>query len=131
MSVDLPLGWMRAIIDAGGGSRRPMQPVVCIGHFFDNERKVRITVDLGFVSVRCPFSFRSESSQDENLNVLSWAEGSVQNDELPEHAARFFDAGYALSENGITGAAGGAAFEVLPYGFYVIPVQSLMDETKC
>lgn len=122
---------MRAIIDAGGGSRRPVQSVGCIGHFFDNDRKVRITVDLGFVSVRCPFSFRPESSQDETLNVLSWAEGSGQNDELPAHASAFFDAGYALIENGITGAAGGAAFEVLPSGFYVIPGQSLMDETKC
>lgn len=95
--VDMPQGWMRQIIGASA-SRRLAQPFGCVGHFFDNARKQLMTVELGYVFVRCPFSFRSALCDDEPVNVLSWAakatdlQSAVPNDELPDHAARFFEA---------------------------------------
>lgn len=94
MAVDLPKGWMRQIIGAAS-SKRPSQPVGCVGHFFDSETKVNVKLNLGFVTVRCPFAFRSVLLEDEPMNVLSWVSGSaVPNDELPEHGVRFFESGF-------------------------------------
>ena len=95
MEVNLPKGWMSQIIDRAFLQKRLTRWNMCVGHFFDNERKKAVCVNLGFVVVRRLWSFRSALLEDEPSNVLSWNSGSaVQNDELPEHAARFFESGF-------------------------------------
>jgi hypothetical protein len=94
---DLRPGWMRQII-AASPSRRPSQLLGCVGHFFDNEQKRAVSVDLGLVFVRCPFSFRAVSSQqDVLLTGLSWAEDTAPSEQeyLPDHVQAFFDLGCA------------------------------------
>lgn len=109
--LDLQQGWIRQIIGATS-SKRSLQPIGCKGHFFDIARKRIILIDLGYVSVRCPFSFRAVPSSVVRLlahqsgaSGLSWVEGAALNEyiseclkssiqELPAHASAFFDEGF-------------------------------------
>lgn len=89
MAIDLPLGWMRQIIDASPNRFQAAQrPPRCCGTFWDAQRGRSVSIDLGRVNLTVPFVFRAAPSagfiDDEPENLLSWAEeGAAQSTEYP------------------------------------------------
>lgn len=77
----MPKGWMRQII--GASSSRPSfrPPVGCIGHFWDNERKCSVSVDLGYVSLRSLSLFRAAASGLEE-SAFEGVEVAAQSEEI-------------------------------------------------
>lgn len=98
MAVDLPLGWMRQIIDASGRPQAAQRIRGCRGTFWDAKRGCNVSIDLGEVNLRVPFVFRAAPSvelvDDEPKNFLSWAEeGAAQNAEYPTKEKGNFESG--------------------------------------
>jgi hypothetical protein len=89
----------------------------CIGHFWDNARKRRVTPDLGPVWVNCHFLYRAASSAalGEPSQFLSRVEGAAPYEfSDDEHRPERSEDGAQESEKSP--------------GSYVIPGQSLMGE---
>lgn len=89
----------------------------CIGHFWDNARKLIVIVDLGPVTVFFPFSYRAASSVavGESSQFLSRVEGAAPYEfSADEHRPERSEDGAQETENSP--------------GSHVIPGQSLMGE---
>lgn len=97
----------------------------CIGHFWDNDRKRTVIVDLGPVTVFFPFSYRAASSvadsqsrcfdETPQARILSRVEGAAPYEfSADEHRPERSEDGAQETENSP--------------GSHVIPGQSLMGE---
>lgn len=89
----------------------------CIGHFWDNDRKRSVIVDLGPVTVYFPFSYRAASSVavGKSSQFLSRVEGAAPYEfSADEHRPERSEDGAQETENSP--------------GSHVIPGQSLMGE---
>lgn len=102
----------------------------CIGHFFDNDKKKAVELDLGPVNVICRNNvYRAASSvvslseiDDEPVNVLSWAEGAAP---YAIFSAVASEGGPAAPPPRLKKAVDKC--QCSKSGSYVIPGQTLMD----